>query len=743
MSKSRAHIVHSECLVTGKHTAFPPSLPHTAHTYPSAALRRATHSMASHPSAAAGGDVELAPGAPSVSLSIGSNGAASPAAAVEVNPSAYLDFLRKVRGMHASTLACTLTLPSPSLLLHVARCCGLLLQFRAVWREQPDVCISYADLAYTVSVPVTDTKVGTLASVAADLVKRPFKGSGASTILRALQPSSGVIRPGSMTLVLAPPGHGKTLLLKALSGRLSHDKCMAGEVRYNNATAAENLARGVHVSRLCAYVGQQDLLFPVLTVTETLQFAARSSLPDARLLKQDASFSAEQQSLVDEVVTLDSQRAELLIQLLGLSECANTIVGNELLRGVSGGQKKRVNLGEMLLTNARAFFLDEVSTGLDAAVALHIFSALKQVCALHHTSVVTALLQPTPETYALFDDIILLRDGHTVFHGPREEIPRWLWEVAGLEVPQGVDEAEFLVDFLSDPQAQYERVDKIMHACDDVDAKLQGTAEASRLGQQQRNVPALTQVSSRPANHGSSDGTQTPSVVRIHYMPPVEVESEPRLSSQESVLAETPPAPVPIPVPVLSALAAPEEGRAKALRSDVSNSFAPQYHCNAQASPAYDSEELAVRFHASPMFAALQTEVGLVEKAVQPLDPSAWSAYTRAQYGQAFPHSSLKHTRLNLQRQHKLTVRNKTMVPPRIAQALVLGLVFGTLFVQLAYDKFADRMGLILCCIMTGAFANLTELPVAEEARNVVAKQIDAGTHTHTLCADEYEEGGS
>src|SRR5689334_7945552 len=103
----------------------------------------------------------------------------------------------------------------------------------------------------------------------------------------------------------------------------------------------------------------------------------------------------------------------MLIQMLGLSECATTVVGNDLLRGVSGGQRKRVNLGEMLLTNARAFFLDEVSTGLDAAVTLHIFSALKQACAINRMAVVTALLQPTPETYALFDD--------TIFHGPRDD----------------------------------------------------------------------------------------------------------------------------------------------------------------------------------------------------------------------------------------------------------------------------------------------------------------------------------
>jgi len=210
-----------------------------------------------------------------------------------------------------------------------------------VWREQPDVHISFQDLAYTVRVPVTDTKVHNLVSAVADIAKRPFQGQEASVELRALQPSSGLIKPGTMTLVLAPPGHGKTTLLKALSGRLSHDKALTGTVKYNNKTADENMAAGVHVSRLCSYVGQSDLLFPVLTVHETLTFAANSSLPDVRLLLEDPKLSPADRALVEEVVALEPKRAEMLTQLLGLSECSQTVVGNDLLRGVSGGQKKR------------------------------------------------------------------------------------------------------------------------------------------------------------------------------------------------------------------------------------------------------------------------------------------------------------------------------------------------------------------------------------------------------------------
>jgi len=132
--------------------------------------------------------------------------------------------------------------------------------------------------------------------------------------------------------------------LKALSGRLSHDKCLSGSIRYNGRTGAENLANGVYPSRLLAYVAQADLLFPVLTVKETLQFAAASSLPDASLLLDTPGLSEAQRQSARWLAQGSQQqqandRADALIQMLGLAECQDTLVGNEIMRGVSGGQK--------------------------------------------------------------------------------------------------------------------------------------------------------------------------------------------------------------------------------------------------------------------------------------------------------------------------------------------------------------------------------------------------------------------
>ena len=149
----------------------------------------------------------------------------------------------------------------------------------------------------------------------------------------------------------------KSTFLKALSGRLSHDSSLKGTVRFNNLTDKENLDRGVHVSRLAAFVGQSDMLFPVLTVDETLRFAANSSLPDPRLLLSDPSLSPEDRVLVEELIAADPQRTDMLIKLLGLEECKQTIVGNDLLRGVSGGQvrdKNHTNPPQATQTRGRA-----------------------------------------------------------------------------------------------------------------------------------------------------------------------------------------------------------------------------------------------------------------------------------------------------------------------------------------------------------------------------------------------------
>lgn len=126
---------------------------------------------------------------------------------------------------------------------------------------------------------------------------------------------------------------------------------------------------------------------PLLTVRETFQFALDNSVADPSLLHNE------------ELKKLHADKVEFMLDLLGLKECAETIVGNALLRGISGGQKKRVTLGELMITNARLLCLDEISTGLDAAAALDITKALRTWTRVMGGTAAVSLLQATPEIY--------------------------------------------------------------------------------------------------------------------------------------------------------------------------------------------------------------------------------------------------------------------------------------------------------------------------------------------------------
>ena len=162
-----------------------------------------------------------------------------------------------------------------------------------------------------------------------------------------------------------------------------------------------------------------------MTVRETLQFA--------------------QSCLVDQAP--DATRVDRIIELLGLTECADTIVGNHQIRGISGGQKKRLSLAEVLVGSPRVLCLDEISSGLDSSTTLEIVTALKEWATQTGGTLIASLLQPTPETFALFDRVLCLMDGQMVYQGSRDGVLEYL-AALGLECPADSDYADFVTDFL-------------------------------------------------------------------------------------------------------------------------------------------------------------------------------------------------------------------------------------------------------------------------------------------------------
>jgi len=584
---------------------------------------------------------------------------------------------------------------------------------RSLLPDQPDVLITYRSLSYILQLQRSDSSSSKVLNLATHLVagaQRLMQRKAQTYTLKALSEADGCIRPGKMTLLLAAPGHGKTTLLKALSGRLSHDSRLSGQVLYNGRSDGELRDTGVDVRRLCAYVSQRDLHFPSLTVGETFEFATQNSIPDARLLLESKTGQdPKRRAEIEKVISADEQRASMLISLLGLGECTETVIGNDLLRGISGGQRKRVTVGEMLCTAARAYFLDEVSTGLDAAVTLHIFSSLKQLCGLTNSTIVTALLQPTPEVYALFDDVILLQEGRVVYHGPRHGVGDWLWDVCGVDVPPGVDEAGFLVDFLTDPEQQYKLRERRLAEQEAGEHEEESLEKADVNGA----AAGVGDVSAAPApplpSTPRAEGEA--SVVRFHIGADAE---EPQSKTESN----------------------PKDGMARPMKKALAPSgfsSAAEYHAASQqrdippASPVHGVEELTERYRLSKWYKSLCMDRDLEMEQSTPLEPSKWSPYTRAAYSTGNAHSFWHHMGLTLHRQARLMVRNRTMVIPRLFQSCLMGFIFGTVFIQLPVTDFTNKMGLLLYVIMFGGFANMSELPIAHEAKGVVTKQIEAG----------------
>ncbi|TKW32265.1 hypothetical protein SEVIR_2G157400v4 [Setaria viridis] len=274
---------------------------------------------------------------------------------------------------------------------------------------------------------------------------------------------SGIIKPRRMTLLLGPPGSGKTTLLLALAGRLDKDLRVSGRVTYNGHGMEEFVPE-----RTAAYISQHDLHIAEMTVRETLAFSARcqgvgsrfdmlmelSRREKAANIKPDADIDAFMKASAvggheANVVT------DYILKILGLELCADTMVGDELLRGISGGQRKRVTTGEMLVGPARALFMDEISTGLDSSTTFQIVNSLRQSIHVLGGTAVISLLQPAPETYNLFDDIILLSDGQVVYQGPREDVVGF-FESMGFRCHERKGVADFLQEVTSrKDQKQY------------------------------------------------------------------------------------------------------------------------------------------------------------------------------------------------------------------------------------------------------------------------------------------------
>lgn len=267
---------------------------------------------------------------------------------------------------------------------------------------------------------LTVTGLGSGVGLSSDfgsMLLEPFKiASNLKAILRPpvktiLDNFEGCVKPGEMLLVLGRPGAGCTSFLKTIASYRDGFKDIHGTVLYEGLehTAIDKSLRGDVV-----YCPEDDVHFPTLTVWETLSFAAATRAPQARRRLPLRPSDGEKETRKNYINTV----VEVLATILGLKHTYNTKVGNDLIRGVSGGERKRVSVAETLATRAKVALFDNSSRGLDSSTALEFVRSLRISTDLSNVTTIASIYQAGEGLTQLFDKVLVINEGKQVYFGP-------------------------------------------------------------------------------------------------------------------------------------------------------------------------------------------------------------------------------------------------------------------------------------------------------------------------------------
>ncbi|KAK3121220.1 hypothetical protein QOZ80_8BG0648540 [Eleusine coracana subsp. coracana] len=235
---------------------------------------------------------------------------------------------------------------------------------------------------------------------------------------------SGQALRGQVTAILGPSGAGKSTFLDALAGRIAKGS-LEGSVSVDGRPVTTS-----YMKQISSYVMQDDQLFPMLTVLETLRFAAEVRLPPS--LSRDEKL----------------KRVWELIEQLGLQTTAHTYIGDEGIRGVSGGERRRVSIGTDIIHKPSLLFLDEPTSGLDSTSAYSVVEKVKEI-AKEGSIVLMTIHQPSFRIQMLLDRIVILARGRLIYLGSPNTLPTYLAGF-GRPIPDGENSIEYLLDVIKE-----------------------------------------------------------------------------------------------------------------------------------------------------------------------------------------------------------------------------------------------------------------------------------------------------
>jgi ABC-type multidrug transport system ATPase subunit len=248
----------------------------------------------------------------------------------------------------------------------------------------------------------------------------------------------GCVKSGEMLLVLGRPGSGCTTFLKSISGQLSGlTKSPSSTVSYDGIS--QDVLRQRFKGK-AVYNDENDEHFPHLTVCQTLRFAAFAQTPQARIEGVDR-------------LTQATHMAEVMMRIFGLSHVRDTKVGNDTIRGVSGGERKRVSIAEMALARSVLAVWDNSTRGLDSATALEFVRSLRTLADVAGVTQAVALYQASQHIYDTFDKVLVLYEGRQIFFGPIESA-RPYFERMGWYCPTRQTTPDFLTSITNPLERQ-------------------------------------------------------------------------------------------------------------------------------------------------------------------------------------------------------------------------------------------------------------------------------------------------
>ncbi|KAK4545939.1 hypothetical protein LTR36_002503 [Oleoguttula mirabilis] len=288
---------------------------------------------------------------------------------------------------------------------------------------QKRLTVTFQDVAVEVD-GVGEDYAATVASVVADLI--PFRKSRVPR-RHILQGVSGQVTPGEMLLVLGRPGSGCTSLLKIISNQREAFAAVSGDVRYGNVgpKQAKQFRHQIVMNT------EDDVHFPTLAVSEAVGFASATKLPATRPDSQQSANSY-----------IESE-TDAILSSLGIGHTRDTLVGDEFVRGVSGGERKRVSLAEVLATQAPLQCWDNSTRGLDASNALDFARLLRKAAREKSKTIISTLYQAGNGIYDQFDKALVLAEGREIYYGPTSEAKTY-FEDMGFVCTPGANTADFL-----------------------------------------------------------------------------------------------------------------------------------------------------------------------------------------------------------------------------------------------------------------------------------------------------------